>query len=218
MSPDDPRHGTTAGYNAHRYQGEKACRGCKAAAATYFARREMALARGETYTVAARGSIRRIRALVAIGWSMEHQAARLGLKKQAIQNFAVKSPDTRIRVTTAKRYSDLFDELHMTPGPSDKAREIAVRKGWAPPLAWEDIDSDEAPDMSAIPRGRRRAVAQVEATLRPECGTRKGYNTHRYLASKGIGEWPLPDDDPCGCREAHRAYEAEKYRRRRDAA
>lgn len=28
MSPDDPRHGTPNGYNAHRAAGEPACRPC----------------------------------------------------------------------------------------------------------------------------------------------------------------------------------------------
>lgn len=219
MQPDDPRHGTTAGYNAHRYQGETACRACKDAAAAYFARREMAKARGESYTVSARGSIRRIHALIAIGWSMEHQAERLGLKKQVIQNFAVKSPDTRIRIATAKRYADLYDELHMTPGPSERARQIARRRGWVPPLAWDDIDNDETPDMAAIPAPLRRAATQGNVPPpRSECGTEKGYNSHRYWAARGWEKWPLPAHDPCGCREAHRLYEAAKRQEKREAA
>lgn len=163
MQPDDPRHGTTAGYNAHRYQGEVACRPCKNAAAAYFARREMALERGESYTVPARGSIRRIHALVAIGWSMEHQAAHLGVKKQVIQNFAVKSPETRIRISSAKRYADLYDELHMTPGPSERARQVARRKGWLAPLAWDDIDNDPEPADAGRPCAHPECAGRVVA-------------------------------------------------------
>lgn len=162
MSPEDPRHGTTAGYNAHRYDGEKACDRCKAAAAAYFARRELAMLRGESYTVSARGSIRRIHALVAIGWSMEHQAERLGINKRVIQGFAAKSPETRTRVATAKRYADLYDELHMTPGPSQRARLIAKRKGWMPPLAWDDID-----DPGEQPNLRGRPICQIAGCRHP---------------------------------------------------
>lgn len=140
MSPNDPRHGTTAGYSAHRAEGEATCERCKAAAARYFARRQMATSRGQTYTVPALGSLRRIRALVAIGWSMEHQAAYLGVKKQAVQNFAVKSPDTLIRIATAAKYAELYERLQGTPGPSARARSVAKARGWAPPLAWDDID------------------------------------------------------------------------------
>lgn len=218
MQPDDPRHGTTAGYNAHRYQGETACAACKSAAAAYFARREMAIAEGRSYTVPARGSLRRIHALVAVGWSMEHQAAHLGVKKQAIQNFAVKSPDTMIRVASAKRYSDLYDELHMIAGPSDRARQVARRKGWAPPLAWNDIDNDEVPDLSALPRDARSAVSRFTQMRNVECGTERGYQQHRALARRSKAPWPLPADDPCGCRAAHSAHEAGRYRARKESA
>lgn len=221
MQPDDSRHGTTAGYNAHRYQGETACAACKSAAAAYFARREMALADGRVFTVPARGSLRRIHALVAVGWSMEHQAAHLGVKKQAVQNFAVKSPDTMIRVASAKRYSDLYDELHMIAGPSERARQVARRKGWAPPLAWDDIDNDDAPDIDAIAdRSHRAAIRRAQRVIdRPPCGTEQGYQWHYdHFRKRGKGKWPLPADDPCGCRAAHSAHETARYHARKESA
>jgi hypothetical protein len=35
LEPDDPRHGTYAGWNAHRVAGTMACRDCLDAAAAY---------------------------------------------------------------------------------------------------------------------------------------------------------------------------------------
>lgn len=35
MSPDDPRHGTRRGYQAHRKDGENACGPCRAAHSEY---------------------------------------------------------------------------------------------------------------------------------------------------------------------------------------
>ena len=48
----------------------------------------------------------------------------------------------------------------------------------------------------------------------PSCGTNAGYYRHRYLAKKDPenNPWPLPKDDPCGCRAAHGA----NWRRRSD--
>lgn len=37
MSPDDPRHGTPAGYQRHRRDQEQACQPCKGAARAYAA-------------------------------------------------------------------------------------------------------------------------------------------------------------------------------------
>lgn len=41
-----------------------------------------------------------------------------------------------------------------------------------------------------------------------QCSTERGYQRHRYEARKGRESWPLPPDDPCGCRAAHAAHEA----------
>lgn len=41
------------------------------------------------------------------------------------------------------------------------------------------------------------------------CGTERSYQRHRHLWRRhGLGTWPLPADDPCGCRAAHRAHVA----------
>lgn len=61
-----------------------------------------------------------------------------------------------------------------------------------------EIDREE----SALGIRRRRRSRHI----RPECGTEAGYQWHRYRAKKDPENhpWPLPADDVCGCREAHR--------------
>lgn len=54
---------------------------------------------------------------------------------------------------------------------------------------------------------RREAAKLVEAATSDRCGTAAGYDWHRIN-----GPWPLPIDDPCGCRAAH--AEAERARAR----
>jgi len=75
MSPDDPRHGHSRGYWAHRRDGEEACERCKRAAARYQATREHY---GTPRRVSALGAQRRIQALVALGWTVEIIAAEVG--------------------------------------------------------------------------------------------------------------------------------------------
>lgn len=48
--------------------------------------------------------------------------------------------------------------------------------------------------------------------IRPACGTDEGYFWHRY---HDRDNWPLPKEDPCGCRAAHRQYERIRTAERR---
>jgi hypothetical protein len=43
----------------------------------------------------------------------------------------------------------LFAELQSVPGPDDKARRRAARRGWQPPPAW---DTDSIDDPAASPK------------------------------------------------------------------
>lgn len=52
---------------------------------------------------------------------------------------------------------------------------------------------------------------------RPPCGTDSGYQWHRYHDPEN---WPLPAEDPCGCKAAHslrlRLREAERRAQKRE--
>lgn len=49
----------------------------------------------------------------------------------------------------------------------------------------------------------------------PLCGTEQGYQHHRYQARKAGTPWPLPLNDPCQCRAAHRVSERLRVAARR---
>ena len=91
------------------------------------------------------GATRRLQALGAMGWSMMAVADETGLHfvtLACVQRGAQK----RIGAQLNRGITDVHDRLHMTPGPSVRARNDAHRNGWAPPLAWDDIDDpDETP-------------------------------------------------------------------------
>jgi hypothetical protein len=68
---------------------------------------------------------------------------------------------SRVHRGTAGQVARVYDELAMTPGPSTRARDAAARRGWVPPLAWDD---DEIDDPQARPaRGPRRWVTPPNA-------------------------------------------------------
>jgi transcriptional regulator with XRE-family HTH domain len=105
------------------------------------------------------GTTRRLRALVAIGYSQTDLCARLGITDaNGTQLFTGKRD--RVRATTACRVAEVYDELSMTPGPSEAARNRAHRKGWMPPLAWDD-DEIDSPDAQPNP-GHEEKLGFVE--------------------------------------------------------
>lgn len=95
----------------------------------------------------ATGSARRIEALCTMGWSQGHVAEKLGTSVQVVNRFPTQK---WITSSWAARIAELFDELHMTPGPSRISARWAEIQGWAPPLSWEHFDDpDELPDLGA---------------------------------------------------------------------
>lgn len=145
MTPDDPRHGTSAGY----------CAGCRERCC----RKAMAdwtrHARTRRYLhgplkVAPLGTTRRLQALVALGYSTAQLDAALGQQRTYV--LALLARDHLIHRTTAHRVAALYDHLSMRPpdestqykkSAATRSRSLARRNGWAPPLAWEGIDIDD---------------------------------------------------------------------------
>lgn len=151
MSPDDPRHGTYAGYQAGCHD---AC--CRSAAADYQRRRYLdhQVLGLPPRCVDPTGSRRRIHALQRIGWSAEALSARLGHSRAWLNVTLNRDASRGINQTTAAAITALYEELCMTPGPSDITRRRAIAAGWAPPLAWDDID-----DPAEQPKGVLRSPA-----------------------------------------------------------
>src|SRR5690606_1069819 len=97
--------------------------------------------------VAGVGTARRLQALVAIGYTQTYLARRIGWSPENIPRLFRPTP---VEASTARKVADLFEELQIRPGPSIRARLSAKRKGWAPPLAWDEHtidDPDAAPNF-----------------------------------------------------------------------
>lgn len=107
------------------------------------------------------GTRRRLQALGALGWSKAAIAVATGIHERQIAQL--RSWDRPIWRSTAERVRRGYDALSMRLPPDTPAsrrnRTYAARRGWAPPLAWDDID-----DPAATPQtgDTRRTGATIE--------------------------------------------------------
>lgn len=100
--------------------------------------------------VDATGTTRRIRALVALGWSQSRLAERLGIQRS---NFDLATGTlSHVLAGTARAVESLYDDLSMTLPPAathrekisvSRARGYAKDRGWLPPLALDDERLDD---------------------------------------------------------------------------
>lgn len=98
------------------------------------------------------GARRRLRALVALGWTQSELARRVGLTRAAFYRMIHTGPETAMHAATVRRAREVYAELSMTPPPmgtararydAEVARETARRHGWKPPLALDDDRLDD---------------------------------------------------------------------------
>ncbi len=94
----------------------------------------------------------RVRALVALGWSMSSLGNRLGMSnpRNFIRTICDSTPMAR---ETVDRIEILFAELCMTLPPetnqrerisASRSRRYAANRGWLPPLGLDDLAGDDA--------------------------------------------------------------------------
>jgi DNA-binding CsgD family transcriptional regulator len=120
----------------------------------------------DTRDVDATGTVRRVRALVAIGHPVAHLAQQFGIYPTALGNIA-RGELQNVRATTADTIALEYRELCRTPGPSQRARNEARRKGWHGPLAWDDIDDPNCePEIDEHSDKRHKAVIDLERVAR----------------------------------------------------
>jgi hypothetical protein len=148
MAPEDPRHGTYAGYVAESFAriGHRAYKKQRRTR-LYFA--------GGVLTVDPTGTRRRIEALVALGWTFNELDRRLGRSTGFTSRQRVHAAAGRpVFQSTAQAYTRLYDELSMRVPPADffvrRSRTRALRLGWVVPLAWDD---DTIDNPAARPHG-----------------------------------------------------------------
>jgi len=119
-------------------------------------------------SIDATGTRRRLQALMVASWPQHHLAARLGTTDATVRNL-LQSP--QVTVAKARAVRALYDELWRA-APADhgidaqarsRARNHALRSGWAPVGAWDDDTIDDP-------------GAQPDWT--GHCGTRRGAQAH----------------------------------------
>lgn len=145
-------HGTYAGYNAHftpsgRFYGEPVDRACQDAANLACRRRRAKryMAQSDLY-VDATGTKRRLQALHRIGWTFDALGRLLtpDSKHPTQVVWHLLARQKRVHLRTKLRVEEIYEELSVTPGPDLRSQRRAIRNGWAPPAAWDDIDDPEA--------------------------------------------------------------------------
>lgn len=96
------------------------------------------------------GLVRRVRALATLGWTSQEIADAAELPVHVIKQYR-RAAVTYLAPDRVEAITRAFDTLAMrTPPPAPmrgRTRALAARAGWAPPLAWDDIDTDPAPNL-----------------------------------------------------------------------
>ena len=100
-------------------------------------------------TMTAVGSVRRILALCAIGYTLTELAPRVGLTLNELSAITTQRRGrSRIKVARARKIHALYEELWDKPTGNERAKRLARTREWAPPLAW---DEDTINDPAASP-------------------------------------------------------------------
>lgn len=153
MNLDDPRHGTYAGAAEHWKQGESPCERCQPIASKVRKRNRHMRAVGRPANVSSMGTLRRLEALRALGYSIMTISRECGISEKTLRNPWYRG--TTVHRTTAEAVAAVYDRLHMIvpEGPyAKRERRAAARRGFVPPLAWDDIDDpDETPAATYTP-------------------------------------------------------------------
>jgi transcriptional regulator with XRE-family HTH domain len=122
------------------------------AAAILAVKPDLALLAGGA-SISARGTHRRIQALVSRGWSQSKLSALVGMDPS---NFWGLMRREKVSVTTHRVVAEIYDRLWNEEPPKAEWRDkiaysrsisYAKQRRWLPPLAWDDIDTDTEPPV-----------------------------------------------------------------------
>ncbi|MBK9156649.1 MAG: helix-turn-helix transcriptional regulator [Micropruina sp.] len=116
------------------------------------------------------GTLRRMQALHALGWSWASMADHMGMARARVTHILDQQV---VFIGTANRVREAYDQLwNVTPiAPQSvitKCRQRAARNGWPPPLAWDDdtIDDPESqPQGVGFVQRTKHLVEDVEDLL-----------------------------------------------------
>ncbi|MDJ1113212.1 hypothetical protein [Microbacterium dauci] len=123
--------------------------------------------------VPARGVRRRLQALHARGWTATELEQQLGIPDETLGMLLWQSTvPQRTHDIIAAAYEVLWNQAPPSP-PAVRQQAIAraTANGWAPPMAWDDIDTDDAPFTGTEDPDAAAAYIDhvaIELTLRGE--------------------------------------------------
>lgn len=113
--------------------------------------------------VLAVGTMRRLRSLMAMGYTQQYMADHIGYTRGGVGRI-VNGRCKLVQARTANDVKRLFDALQMTwpqeTPQTKKAKTIAARRGWPLPFAWDEDDMD-------VPSAKPRVQTVVEIVDTP---------------------------------------------------
>lgn len=129
-------------------------------------------------------TIRRLQALVTLGWSVTALGRRLNL---SCSNVHTLMGQGRVLEVKRRQVVALYDEMWaQRPGPSGaatRATRYAANRGWVSPLAWDD---DTIDDPHASPQGVSAEATRVSLTEQVTELIALGYSVTEIPARVGM--------------------------------
>ncbi|WGL50665.1 hypothetical protein P5P86_11890 [Nocardioides sp. BP30] len=173
-----------------------------AARARSYAKRRY-LAGGAPLMVSSLGTARRLQALAALGWTTIDLAPLLGVSPSRVGHMTTGMYGQVFR-STAARVAAVYDELSMQV-PVDpeetqrylvkvheRQRKMALAKGYAPPLAWDDDQLDDPKARPAVEwRPRPPTRVEVLEEIDDEAGTVVDACARLKVSRKALERWCL---------------------------
>lgn len=155
--------------------------------------------------VDATGTIRRVQALVALGWPVSHIASRAGLSDEN-SSYILRRP--RVYTGTAQAVAAVYDELRrkrpekngVTNAHVAVAKNRAARNKWAPPKYWDQhpgaIDDPDFEPLYGVTK--RELVAQdanwiMRTTGLDRHATAERLGVHKSYVDHALREHPEYD-------------------------
>ena len=135
------------------------------------------------------GAQRRIRALIAFGYTREQIARELGIHphNSTLNDLVVGHHDRKEKpaqtITAARDLAckELFERLQMEPGTSERSRAKGRRNGWALPFEWDEEAIDD-------PHGKPERARWNQGSATAERREQTAELTERGLSASQIAE------------------------------
>lgn len=118
------------------------------------------------------GTLRRMRALVAFGYTRSQLAEMLNVTSHNGIQAMLRDETLHVTAQRAKEVAALYDKLKDTPGPSSRACFEGRTKGWELPWEWDDDEID---------RWTLRLDERAPEPIDQPLSLREQYDELRYL-------------------------------------